>query len=183
MKWMGISYQELLDLPDYHMRTIAEVMREDYEAAMGVDSFCGESLAESANTQHNGFSVLRFRGCPGDAVIQVGGLASGLKLLGPKVFNSDLGGFSHISYGERFLFLTLFAELNAIATGIYVLESGRQVSREAINLHRRFWLFSKSYAAGNGKCEQKSQGFHDGPPCRQYNHICPLGQVVLTVGV
>jgi hypothetical protein len=28
MKWMGISYQELLDLPDYHMRTIAEVMRE-----------------------------------------------------------------------------------------------------------------------------------------------------------
>jgi hypothetical protein len=29
----GISYQELLDLPDYHMRTIAEVMREDYEAA------------------------------------------------------------------------------------------------------------------------------------------------------
>jgi hypothetical protein len=31
MKWLGFSYGELLDLPDYHFRTILEMMREEHE--------------------------------------------------------------------------------------------------------------------------------------------------------
>jgi hypothetical protein len=31
MKWMGISYRELLALPEYHWHTILEMMREEVE--------------------------------------------------------------------------------------------------------------------------------------------------------
>lgn len=31
MKWMGFSYEELMVLPEYHLRVIVEMMREEVE--------------------------------------------------------------------------------------------------------------------------------------------------------
>jgi hypothetical protein len=31
MKWMGFSYRDLMALPDYHLRTILEMMQEEVQ--------------------------------------------------------------------------------------------------------------------------------------------------------